>query len=112
MKPNVEINIKGKSYTLEATFNLFADIERITGIGLFAILSNPASLRLEWICKIIYPAVREDLSEDELKEIILKDYAYIFERIIRLLSVGFKNPNPEAILLKESQTDTEPQKKN
>lgn len=112
MKPIVEINIKGKTYTLEATFDLFSEVERITGIGLFAILSNPTSLRLEWISQILYPSVKEDMSQDELKEFIMKDYPYVFEKIITLLSVGFDNPNPEAKQLKESQTKDDPVKKN
>ena len=111
MKPTVEIDIKGKKYTLEATFDLFSQIEQITGTGLYEILHNPKSLKLNWIKEILILVLGDQISEHDLKEWIFSNYDYVLAKMITLLSVGFTNPNPRAKDLKSRETIPEPEKK-
>ena len=111
MKPTVDIEIKGKTYTLEATFDILANAERITGVGIFETLSNPRALKLEEMKGILFPFVNVDITEDQLKDYIINEYDYVFIKIIQLLKIGFDNPNSKVIEMKNAQNPDESEKK-
>jgi len=112
MKPIVKIDILGKVYPVEATFDFLSEVEDCTSVGLIRLLIHKEDMKLVQIKAILTLIVKGNIEDDILKNFILKNFTYATNKIIEILEIGFLNPNPRAKVMTDIQTADETKKKN
>jgi len=112
VKPIVEIDVCGETYSVEANFGFLSEVERTTGISLIRLILNKQDMNLETMRDILRIFVKTNIQDDLLEEFILKNLVTVSNKIFDLLEIAFVNPNPKRKDLQKSGISEKSQKKN